>query len=91
MYKFHLDKFLEFTKIKDYDSLVGLDSDAIQMFLENFVIYLKGKNLKAKSIRNYLNGIELFFDVNKKTYTNEYHVRCFQRGLKTIIISFPSL
>lgn len=77
MYKFHLDKFLEFTKIKDYDSLVGLDSDTIQMLLENFVIYLKGKNLKAKSIRNYLNGIELFFDVNKKTY--------FKRVLRKMI------
>lgn len=68
MYKFHLDKFLKFTKIKDYDALAQLDTDTIQMLLENFVIYLKGKNLKAKSIRNYLNGIELFFDVNKKTY-----------------------
>lgn len=68
MYRYHLDKFLVFTKIKDYDALANLDAETIQMLLENYVIHLKGRKLKAKSIRNYLNGVELFFDVNKKTY-----------------------
>jgi integrase/recombinase XerD len=67
-YRYHLDKFLEFTKIKDYDALANLDADTIQMLLENYVIHLKDRKLKAKSIRNYLNGVELFFDVNKKIY-----------------------
>ncbi len=68
MYRYYLDKFKDFTKIKDYDGLVGLDTDTIQMLLENYVIYLKGRGLKAKSIRNYLNGTELFLDMNKIIY-----------------------
>lgn len=54
MYRFHLDKFVEFMKIKDYDALVSLDTDTLQMLLENYVIHLRGRKLKAKSIKNYL-------------------------------------
>jgi len=82
MYRYYLDRFLEFSKIKDYDSLVSLDIDTIQMLLENYVIYLKGRKLKAKSIKNYLNGIELFFDINKKTYYKRVLQKLIPDGTK---------
>ncbi len=61
-----LNKFLAFTKILDYDTLVKLDTDTIQEFLENYVLELKSRNLT--SIRTRLVGPELFFDMNKKLF-----------------------
>ena len=82
MYKYYLDGFLGFSKIKDYDSLVSLDTDTIQMLLENYVIHLKDRKLKAKSIKNYLSGIELFFDINKKTYYKRVLQKLIPEGTK---------
>jgi len=67
-YKYHLEKFLGFSKIKDFDSLLRLDDEAIQVLLENYVMHLKNKGLTASSIKSYLCSPELFFDVNKRTF-----------------------
>ncbi|MGH2613567.1 MAG: hypothetical protein ACRDFB_11045 [Rhabdochlamydiaceae bacterium] len=77
-----MDKFVDFTKIKDYDALVSLDTDTLQMLLENYVIHLKSRKLKAKSIKNYLNGIELFLDVNRKTYYKKIIHKMFPEDTK---------
>ena len=33
-YKFHLERFLDFTKLKDYDSLINMPKDDIQMLVK---------------------------------------------------------
>ena len=48
-HKFYLNKFLEFSKIKDYDSLVSIDNKLLETILIDYVIYLK-KKVEAKII-----------------------------------------
>ncbi len=67
-YNWSLDKFLKFTKLKNYDALVTLDNDFLQELLENYLFSLKKRHLKRKTIDTMFNGIECFLDANKKTY-----------------------
>lgn len=67
-YKYHLERFLRFTKIKDYDSLANLDTEIIQTLLEDYIFSLKSEGLSGMSIRCYLTAIESFFDCNRKFY-----------------------
>jgi site-specific recombinase XerD len=66
-YHYNLRKFLEFTGVKDHETLANLDSDTIQRFLEDYVIMLRKRELSCATIRSYLSGPELFFELNKKT------------------------
>jgi len=67
-YDYGLTKFLIKFKIKDYDTLINLDVESRQEILENYVMELKGKNLKRSTVKNYLAPMELLLDVNKKVY-----------------------
>ncbi len=81
-YRFSLDKFLEFTKIKDYDSLLTLDSDFLQELLENYLFELKKRGLRRKSIESYFCALECFLDVNKKNYHKKSLHRMFPADSK---------
>jgi len=43
LYRHHLDKFLQFSKIKDFDSLTKVTRDQLQVILEDYLFYLKKK------------------------------------------------
>ncbi len=49
-YTDHLERFLDFTKLKDYDSLVNMPKDDIEMLVEEYVVYLKKNNLVYTTI-----------------------------------------
>ena len=66
-YKYNLEKFREFAKVKDYETLASLDSETIQNMLEDYVMMLRERGLTQATIRNYLAAPELFFELNKKT------------------------
>ncbi|MDE1838498.1 MAG: site-specific integrase [Thaumarchaeota archaeon] len=83
LYKWHLKKFLDFTKIRDYDALAGLDSETIQALLENYAIHLKRRNLSGKTVEDYFSGIELFFECNKKFYYKKALHKMFPEKHKT--------
>ena len=63
-YLFHLDKFVEFSKIKDYDSLTKINPDQLQEILEDYVMYLK-KTVSPNSVSSYFIGIKHFFVMNR--------------------------
>jgi len=63
-YREHLKRFLEFTKLKDYDSLLKLSKDDIQIQIEDYVMYLK-KTLNPNSVDTMMRGIKHFFVINK--------------------------
>ncbi len=67
-YKYQLQMFLEFTGIKDHDSLAALDPEKIQSLLEDYILDMKVRGLKSITIKNYLSGPKLFFDMNRKLY-----------------------
>ncbi len=63
-YREHLKRFLEFTKLKDCDSLLKLSKDDIQIQIEDYVMYLK-KTLNPNSVDTMMRGIKHFFVINK--------------------------
>jgi len=63
-YREHLKRFLEFTKLKDHDSLLKLSKDDIQRLIEDYVMYLK-KTVNPNSVDTMMRGIKHFFVINK--------------------------
>jgi len=68
VYTYSLHEFMKFTKIKQYDYIVKLSTNKIQKLLENWVMDLASRNLKAATIRSKLGAVELFLEMNKITY-----------------------
>src|SRR5438445_8751908 len=64
-YVYNLNRFLQWSKIKESDGLVQLKDSYLQEIVEDYVIYLKGK-LSPNSIRTTLAPLELFFAMNDK-------------------------
>lgn len=60
IYMYSLNEFMKFIKVNDYDEVIKLDSNKIQQFLEDWIIHLTGKGLKAHTIRGKLAAVELF-------------------------------
>jgi len=63
-YRDHLRGFLKFTKLRDYDSLLKLSKDDIQVLIEDYVMYLK-KTVNPNSVDTMMRGIKHFFVINK--------------------------
>ena len=63
-YTFVLNKFREHFIIKDYDSLVSIDSKKIQEMIEDYVLYLRSKNSSYGSVHNVICSVKLFFSMN---------------------------
>jgi len=53
-----------FYKLKDYDSLAGMDSKMLQIMIEDFVMKKKSEGLSSNGIKNHLSPLELFCDAN---------------------------
>ena len=64
-YKFYLNKFLEFAKIKDHDKLLTLKTGALQEKLEDYVLYLKNR-VSPNSLQTMIAPLELFFSMNDR-------------------------
>ena len=63
-YTYHLNRFLKFYHLRDYDSIVTMDSKKLQIMLEDYVMDLK-KRISPNTISGYLSPMELFTDVNE--------------------------
>jgi len=59
---------MRFAKIKNYDDIPKLKTKKIQTLLENWVMYLAEKGLKAQSIRGKIHAVELFLEMNKMIF-----------------------
>lgn len=62
-YKYQLEKFRSWAKVKNYNGLLEASRKEIQELLEDYVMYLK-KNLSPNSIPIYFSPIELFYVMN---------------------------
>jgi len=62
-YRYQLEQFLKWTKIKDFDSLLQAPQADIQRLLEDYVMHLKRK-VSPNSIPVYFAPIELFYVMN---------------------------
>ena len=75
IYKYSLHEFMKFANIKEYDDIVKLGQEKLQKILENWIIHLSKKGLKALTIRGKLSPVDLFLDMNKV----DYHKRVIRR------------
>jgi|GEM_PF-918367 len=67
-YDVDLLKFMKFAEYSDYDSILQDDSETIQKHLEDFVMKIKKTTFKRSTVKNQLQAIELFLEVNKKMF-----------------------
>jgi len=67
-YHYSLNEFIRFASLDDYDELTKKDKDTIQKLLEDWMRFLKEKNLIYNTISTKLNSVELFLDMNKITW-----------------------
>lgn len=65
LYKYYLKKFVEYTNLKDSDSLLKIQDSLLQEQLEDYLFYLK-KKISPNSIPPIFAAIELFLTMNDK-------------------------
>lgn len=63
-YDFELEKFRNFCRIRDFDSMLSLEPKKSQEMVEDYVFSLKAKGLRGNGIRSRLAGIKMFYYVN---------------------------
>ncbi len=63
VYSQQIDSFLTFTRIKDYDSLLELSREHVQVMLEDYVIHIK-KKVNPNTVPIMMTGVKHFFDMN---------------------------
>ncbi len=63
-YDFEIQKFREYFKIRDFDSLLTISVKKSQEMIEDYVFFLKGKNLRGNGIRSRMSGVKTFYYAN---------------------------
>jgi len=62
-YTWYLDKFIEFYKLKDHDSLTTIDPQKLQIMIEDYIMDLK-KRYSPNSIPMFYYPLQSFFEAN---------------------------
>ena len=67
LYCYHLDKFMIWAKIPDYEILASIETNSIQELLENWtMLQRKNKpNIRRSTVKCRIQPIELFLEINK--------------------------
>ena len=80
-YFYNLDRFRKHFKIKDFQSLLEIDSTKINEMIEDWLMYLR-KSVSPNSIPTMYYGIELFFSMNDVTINLKKLRRMFPAKVK---------
>ena len=80
-YMYHLKKFKDFYKIKDYDSMLSISPDKLQIMLEDYIMHLK-KTVSPNSVPTMYYGMELFFSMNDVNLNTKKLRRMFPAKIK---------
>ena len=62
-YLYHLNKFLTFFNVKDYDGLASVPQEKLQIMLEDYVMHLK-KTVSPNAINLPIATVKAFLDCN---------------------------
>ena len=60
----HIKRFLKFTKLKDYDSILKIEPEQLQTILEDYVMHLK-QTINPNSVSVYMTGVKHFCVMNR--------------------------
>ena len=80
-YTWYVQKYVDYWKLKDFDSILKFPKEEIQKNVETYVIHIK-KRVNPNSVPSYLKPIKLFLEVNDvelkwKKITRLYSLRAF--------------
>jgi len=64
VYKYELDRFITYFKLRDYNSLKSMDAKMLQIMIEDYVMEKKSKGRSRSTIKTPLSALELFCDTN---------------------------
>ena len=62
-YTYRLERFLKFYKLKDFDSLVAIPPEKLQIMIEDYVMHIK-KNINPNTVPSYVYPLKLFCESN---------------------------
>jgi len=80
-YKWYLDKFIQFYKLRDYNSMLTIDQKQLQIMVEDYVMDLKNK-VNPNSVPSYTYPILTFFDANDIELKSKKIKRLFPTEIK---------
>ena len=80
-YLYQLEKFRVWIKVKNYDELLAAPEKQIQVFLEDYLFYLK-KKLSPNTIPSTIAPLELFYSMNDKILDFKKLRKMFPAGVK---------
>ena len=65
-YSYYLNKFKDYNKLKDYDSILTLDTKQLTRMLEDYVLFLR-KKISPNTIPTQMFAIQSFLEINDIT------------------------
>lgn len=65
-YRYWLDRFVKFYKIKDIDSLLSIDPKKLQIMIEDYLFEIK-KTFQPNTVKHPISALRLFLSVNDVT------------------------
>lgn len=63
-YLYYLNKFKQYYKLRDFDSMISMDHNQLQIMIEDYTMDLKSKNLAKSTINVILHSLQAFFEIN---------------------------
>jgi len=81
IYKYQLGKFLEWTKLKDYNALLEASDKEIQTLLEDYLFHIKTK-VSPNSVPAMMSPIELFYTMSDKIIDSKKLHRMYPSRIK---------
>jgi len=80
-YKWYLDRFIQFYKLRDYDSMITMEQKQIQVMVEDYVMDLKNR-VNPNSVPSYTYPILTFFEANDIELKSKKIKRLFPTEIK---------
>ncbi len=71
----YLNYFLKFVKIKEAGGLLQLKDTAINEMVEDWVLHMKSKGLRANTIRGQISAVELYLGMNDRPLQNSKKIK----------------
>jgi len=80
-YKWYIDRFIQFYKLRDCDSALTIDQKQVQIMVEDYTMDLK-KKVNPNSVPSYIYPILTFFEVNGIELKSKKIKRLFPTEIK---------
>ena len=81
-YRDHLNRFLKFVKIKDFDSLALMSSEQLQGLIVDYIRHLK-KTVSPNSVSTMITGVRHFFVMNQVLLNWDYIQKLYPAKIKS--------